>query len=229
MKRDIIVGALSGLLVSSVLWLGGAFKQKVTESNEASMVKSLLEEPGFSTMVVDAMASKQILFRGEKGDAGPVGPVGPAGNVPIGTILAWDKNFGSCSGLIDTSIWVECNGQLLIDKTYSQSPLFGLRMPELNESGRFLRGARVSHVEQAEATREHWHYVAHKVDREEHKRLSEEPNQTIVQRGDNDGDANYAFKSVDEYADAGRTSTVGMGDTETRPLNMSVVWIMRVQ
>jgi len=59
--------------------------------------------------------------------------------VPIGTIMAWHKNFPGTPAL--PGVWAECNGQTVDDVA---SPYHGLDLPDLNGAGgpqRFLRGA----------------------------------------------------------------------------------------
>ena len=68
--------------------------------------------------------------------------VGGSGNVPIGTILAWQKDFPNTPPLPDG--FVECNGQTLNDP---ESPYDGQTIPDLNGilgSHRFLRGSSSS-------------------------------------------------------------------------------------
>lgn len=54
---------------------------------------------------------------------------------PIGSIMAWLKNFQNTPAL--PTGWVECNGQVLND---SESVYNGRTLPDLNGDHRFLRG-----------------------------------------------------------------------------------------
>ena len=66
-----------------------------------------------------------------------------AAAVPIGTVLAWDKNLPGVPALPEG--WLECNGQTINDPA---SPLNGLNTRDLNGAqggvAMFLRGAIVS-------------------------------------------------------------------------------------
>lgn len=76
------------------------------------------------------------------------------GNVPVGTIMAWNKSFPNTPAL--PSGWLECNGQTVSD---AESPYNGLTLPDLNSTGRFLRGGATSGVLQADALGSHSHTV----------------------------------------------------------------------
>lgn len=73
--------------------------------------------------------------------------------IPIGTIMAWAKNFTGVPAL--SNGWVECNGQMLNDVL---SPLNGQVIPDLNGTNgakRFLRGAHNSGALGGSDTHEH--------------------------------------------------------------------------
>jgi hypothetical protein len=55
--------------------------------------------------------------------------------LPIGSIIAWHKNFPNTPPLPDG--WMECNGQVVTDP---ESPYYGQTLPNLNGERRFLRG-----------------------------------------------------------------------------------------
>jgi hypothetical protein len=65
---------------------------------------------------------------------------------PLGAIIAWHKSFSKNIPALPAN-WAECNGQQITDKT---SPLYGLTLPNLNNSitspgaNRFLRGNTTS-------------------------------------------------------------------------------------
>ena len=60
-------------------------------------------------------------------------------NVPIGSIIAWNKNMAGTPALLDG--FVECNGSVIND---AASPYNGLNTPNLNGENRFLRGDSTS-------------------------------------------------------------------------------------
>lgn len=135
---------------------------------------------------------------------------------PIGAIFAWHKDLPNTPSLPDG--WVECNGQLLSDP---DSPYNGQTMPDLNstpagnEGGRFLRGSTHSGDTQTDEFRSHVHGPP----------------------GGATGFLVYEGPTSGSYFDAivpnNRAEIVGVtggtGGAETRPINMSVVWIMRVK
>lgn len=151
------------------------------------------------------------------------------GIVPVGTIMAWHKSLSGTPSL--PAGWVECNGQVLSDPA---SPYDGQMIPDLNGQGRFLRGSTTSGVLQSDQMQGHVHYdfghihgVPNVVDGTTVIRnigaagLPTEPNNSV-------------FRVTDEgFADLGDPSPSGFGPvnigSENRPINMSVVWIIRVK
>lgn len=121
---------------------------------------------------------------------------------PIGAIIAWHKSFTNTPTLPDS--WVECNGQVLSD---AGSVYNGQTMPDLNGEGRFLRGAAISGTMQAEETKAHHHPI-----------LLSNPS---LEPGTN---GYYIVSNT-----GGDFVTGDASGTETRPINMSVVWVMRVK
>ena len=138
------------------------------------------------------------------------------GAPPVGTIIAWHPDFPSPGFQSNPPWgWVRCNGQLLSDL---ESPYNGKTMPSLNSatqngstsSGMFLRGGPVSGVAQADATAQ---------------------NGLVLQFTGNPGTGcAYAvpYYICTSYAPALGTF-IRSSDTETRPPNMTVVWIIRVK
>jgi len=77
--------------------------------------------------------------------------------VPIGAIIAWHKSFMEDTELPDE--WVECNGQTLDDP---DSIFNGKTIPDLNNSGRFLRGSSDSGTLQDDELKSHNHTASSK-------------------------------------------------------------------
>lgn len=134
-------------------------------------------------------------------------------DVPIGTILAWHKNLTGCPAL--PAGWVECNGGTLDNV---DSPFHGQAIPNLNGDKRFLRGGSVSGDLQQDAMQGHKHGQHYSVS------TNRDP-----------GTGNWYSPSGDTHdgADTSEPKTDGVNGTprvanETRPINMSVVWIMKV-
>jgi hypothetical protein len=153
--------------------------------------------------------SGQVLV--SNGNAAPTWQT-PGGGAPIGSIIAWHKSFPNTPAL--PSGWAECNGQTLVDIF---SPYNGQVIPNLNSntqdgsinSGMFLRGASTSGTKQADGTA---------------------PNGL--------SGSVYGLMSANNVSSAGggwwngnpaAPVTFSSTDSETRPANMTVVWIMRVE
>jgi hypothetical protein len=131
----------------------------------------------------------------------------PVGTVPIGTILPWHKSLTGTPAL--PTGWVQCDGQTLSD---AASPYNGRVIPDLNGTGLFLRGSSTSGTLQSQGTR----------------LPSSQFTISLVgivgggtgKWGIGEGGTGGALASPTAW---------GGGDAETRPVNMSVVWIMRVK
>ncbi len=142
---------------------------------------------------------------------------------PIGSIIAWHKSMPGVPSLPDG--WVECNGQVLSD---NKSPLNGQAIPDLNNlpdntytGGRFLRGGTVSGVLQ-EGSR--------------HFSQSVSGSGECFPRGDgawvDQGDGSDVYDTGTTYGCAAGFSDGGQQTRafeHSKPVNMSVVWIMRVK
>jgi len=63
----------------------------------------------------------------------------PPGFVPIGAVMAWLGDHQGVPSLPDG--WIRCDGQQIGD---SESPLNGTHAPDMNRTGRFLRGGMSS-------------------------------------------------------------------------------------
>ncbi len=144
---------------------------------------------------------------------------------PIGAIVAWHKNLTGMPDLPDN--FVECNGSEILD---SDSPLFGQHSPNLNGSikswnskGSFLRGGSSSGEFQNDA------FQGHNVQLNgSHSWAVNEGWYAPLQGSYIHGDHyNSSFEEGKLLPDGSN------GDlrtaSETRPVNMSVVWIMRIK
>ena len=139
------------------------------------------------------------------------------GAPPVGTIIAWHPDFPNPGFQSNPPWgWVRCNGQVLSD---SESPYNGRTMPSLNSatqdgstnSGMFLRGGPASGVAQADAT------AANGL--------------TLLYTGNVSGGAcPYAAPYYVCTTSAPiQGAWIYSNDTDTRPANMTVVWIIRVK
>jgi hypothetical protein len=165
---------------------------------------------------------------------------------PIGAIVAWHKAFAHQA--TPPRGWVECNGQEV-----PYGPMAGRKLPDLNGERRFLRGGTTSGICEQDEFQGHTHRMAEKSDGEHEHALEgvawSQPQN--VQRALNDnGRQNYSGFMKEPWPSHGlikkttksgaHTHSIGgpsrdktYGEprvgSETRPVNMSVVWIMRIE
>ncbi len=145
---------------------------------------------------------------------------------PIGSIIGWHKSEGSTPGLPASGEWVECNGQTLND---NNSPYHTHVIPNLNgaasgadspgltaKARMFLRGDTTSGTGQLDAFQGHWHYLFMQINTG--TAGSSPGGTTFSPTGDHTSEA-----ITDGSNGTPRTAS------ETRPVNMSVVWIMKVK
>ena len=148
--------------------------------------------------------------------------------VPVGTIVAWNKTMSGTPGIPDG--WLECNGQPVSD---TESPYHGQSVPNLNNppadpaggatgtysKGVFLRGDNTSGTFQDDSIQGHWH----------------SQNQVVTSIP---GDGTHAHLNSTAWGhnnslvrDPSSDGSNGAPRTaaETRPVNYSVVWIMRIK
>lgn len=132
----------------------------------------------------------------------------------IGDMKPWHKNFGAGTQSLPWG-WVEMDGTVISD---SESPFDGETLEDLNGDARFLRGAATSGTEQADAFQGHAHGDG-----------------TNINKDDNNmgGGASEVVRSTGGGV-AQQIMSDGVNGTprtasETRPINMSVVWIMKIK
>lgn len=150
---------------------------------------------------------------------------------PIGTILPWHKNMLAAALTLPDG-YVECNGQTLSDP---DSPFDTYTIPNLNgatggaanspgtagQFGMFLRGGTSSGTGQMDAFQGHYHS------------LTNAAGNLRIQFGDPTWGVSGVNVNQFTLAVTAPTDMPGMESvrytTETRPKNMTVVWIMRVK
>ncbi len=175
------------------------------------------------------------------GDLTTTGVVSGLGIVPIGTIVAWHRDLAGTPPLPDG--WVECKGQVLGDPG---SPYDGQAIPDLNGEERFLRGGTDSGTPEDFQIQSHGH-GAGSLSTDEEGGHSHPGSFEIRTRKTDKAyttvqgllkykmeDSSLTTLTVDVgVAGSHSHSIVGLseetGGDETRPINMSVVWIMRVR
>jgi hypothetical protein len=132
-------------------------------------------------------------------------------DLPVGTILSWHKNLAGVPAL--PSQYMECNGQQITD---SASPMSGQWLPNLNGTNRFLRGSSHSGDNQEDAFQGHFHNMQGALS----------GGNGINWRGELGSFS--SFSQTWEPISDGSHGTPRV-DSETRPKNMSVVWIMKIK
>jgi hypothetical protein len=142
----------------------------------------------------------------------------PSGSSPIGAVIGWHKDFANTPSLYGK--WVECNGQVLSEPL---SPYDGQTLPDLNGDERFLRGGATSGILQADSIQGHWHRIRGGTGAA--ATLSAAVPQVLGQATFNQNVDNVVRDVVEDTINGYGSPRV---DTETRPINMSVVWIIRV-
>lgn len=147
---------------------------------------------------------------------------------PIGSIIAWHKSMSGTPSL--PYGWVECNGQTLNDPA---SPYHNQTIPNLNgdasganspglseKASMFLRGGTTSGTGQNDAFQGHKHSITSNA-------ISYSYGGMMINEG---AESNLPTATI-EVGNPISDGTNGTPRTasETRPKNMSVVWIMRVK
>lgn len=144
--------------------------------------------------------------------------------LPIGSIVAWHKNLDGTPPLPSDCGWVECNGQTLSGPLYASSPYFDKTLPDLNNAppgyagGRFLRGGLTSGSPQGASQHSNWSHGDYKMPSDG----------AWIQDGDgtiNVQNPNSLHKPDDGVHNPNQPRRYDF----SRPVNMSVVWIMRVK
>jgi hypothetical protein len=142
---------------------------------------------------------------------------------PIGTILCWQKDFAGTPTISDT--WAEMDGSVLND---DDSPYDGQLIPDWNTNGRFLRGGLVSGVEQDDATDVNG-LISDSGGAHVHtEQRPQNINVNTRQQGGNAG-RNQSITTVNTGSAGDHSHTLTSTDTETRPINVSCVWIIRIK
>ncbi|MCP4136549.1 MAG: hypothetical protein GY754_36605 [bacterium] len=148
--------------------------------------------------------------------------------VPVGTIMAWHKNLGGMPSLPDN--FVECDGTQISD---SDSPLNGEYTPNLNnaaqsyhEGGVFLRGSTTSsNTLQDDGFQGHRHDI--KYSNGAAALVPYNPG-GVSTTAPNNGSNPWVYLQVKDPTSDGVNGTPRT-ESETRPVNMPVVWVMRIK
>lgn len=180
------------------------------DGNPAHGVQQLVPDQLLGTAPYAAIAADSALLQGRSS----------TDIVPIGTILAWHQSFPNTPAL--PSGWVECNGQSLSGPEFKDSPYFNQTTPNLNGQARFLRGTiSETGVEQDDAFQGHWHNLGiHFQGYSAGVRGWDIHDMNTVNR--------FFNNRVREAISDGVHGTPRVA-SETRPINMSIRWIIKVK
>ncbi len=155
------------------------------------------------------------------------GAISGFGIVPIGSIIAWHKSLFASPILPEG--WLECNGSVINDIA---SPFNGMTIPNLNNEGRFLRGSNNSGTLQDDAVQAHKHNESghsHIVSVNGHGQAGGYGNYGTSYNGNADISTSAAYVDLGNPVDSGTGAGTVRIANETRSINMSVVWIMRIK
>lgn len=154
--------------------------------------------------------------------------------LPVGSIIAW-HNRGVPNVRLPNG-WVSCEGQTIRDV---HSPFDQQLAPDLNKSGRFLRGGAVSGTLQDAAFARHSHGGATHGDapalEDSAHNVMRRVQMCVIPdgRGIDTGHLSYSDTThglVRGVNCASHTHGIPQdGGDETRPINMSVIYIMRIK
>ncbi len=165
-------------------------------------------------------------------------------SLPVGSIIAWHRDLLKDAAHLPPG-WTSCDGQKLDDP---ESILHGQTVPDLNGEGRFLRGGKESGIDQADQMQSHSHDdPGHTHSDEGHYHLAA----THSGSGPGQYEVGDRYPSAYDYGEAApptmsssaniQPSETNLGNpaetdagpprhgAETRPINMSVIWIMKVR
>ncbi|MCD4813762.1 hypothetical protein K8S19_08740 [bacterium] len=194
------VTSMSPSIFNQPLWVG------IQVGNNAEMTpRQKLGTSAYAMTVVDGGITTGKIANGSI----TADKIAPGADIPIGTILAWHKSYLAVTPDLPNQ-FVECNGQIVDDL---ESPYHGGIVPDLNGEKRFLRGSNISGTPQADQLRQHGHTTSAKRRKSSSK----------------DADSGNDKYSIDsDNATVGNVTGADAGD-ETRPINMSVVWIIKIK
>ncbi|MCP4134719.1 MAG: hypothetical protein GY754_27340 [bacterium] len=144
---------------------------------------------------------------------------------PVGAIQAWHKNLTHTPVLPEG--WAECNGAPVDDPG---SVYHGMNTPNLNGEGRFLRGSSGSGTLQEGATALPVSGFTTNTDTHSHRYTDPYVSgHSYKANGNGEGIFEYPTGNGGTTTSDSHNHTIQGGDSETRPVNMSVVWIIRIK
>jgi len=147
------------------------------------------------------------------------------GYVPVGTILPFYKLGATATTFTLPTGWVACNGQEVALAAGSEGDLLDnvsdgkIVLPNLNlqKGGLFLRGGNTAGVAQDDAFKQHTHIAPYGASY-----------LVYPAYGGNHAEQDQVANPHDYSSVSSETGGSATAKTETRPVNMSVIWIIRV-
>ncbi len=144
---------------------------------------------------------------------------------PIGAVIAWHKSLPGAPATLPDG-WIECNGQTITD---GESDFNGQTAPDLNTNARFLRGGTTSGTLQSHQLQDHRHFWLNQSG--DISQVLWFLRQYMGAEAFSGGGVNFTDGGVSQTAQNSLIGGAHFGNVgaETRPINMSVVWIMRIK
>ncbi len=199
----------------------------VGNENNQEMLPRQQVVPSFHSRSSD-IASDALLLAGEEPSYYDYRNVMP----PIGSIMAWYKDFNAVLTPLPSG-WVEANGQTITD---AESPFNALNgeftVPDLNGERRFLRGGAIAGTPESDQFENHKHGFS------SHDSWTGSSNANLLEPRagggvhltiGGGGQAGYTDHKHPAPSGNVNDPSSGKHGGETRPVNMSVVWIMRIK
>lgn len=162
--------------------------------------------------------------------------------IPVGSIVAWHLDLPGTPALPPG--WATCDGQMITDP---DSPYFGQSVPDLNGEGRYLRGGLLSGMMQDDATAVNGLNVTVNSAGTHSHTMGSAGTHTHSRTDVGGIGGTRGFAAAGNQSGSTSTSAAGAhthginpagdhthtaslaGDAETRPVTMSVVWIIRTR
>ncbi len=257
MKNEITIGIVTGVSVALIVGISTWFLtnslKELTDRQLTKVANKIKDDRDFNEGLL-AKFRKDVNFRGKNGKDGLNGKDGRIGldgrdgrdgkdgvdgkdafTAPIGTILAWHKNYSSRNQSLKLTLpdgWAECNGQpvtVAINGVLDSDGDGIYTLPNLNfANGRFLRGGTNSGVMQ-KATQVVGPMSLRRGSHQNHMFLGNN-NQDET---DFVTDADSAGPLYSRHIYGSFLNPVGgnpVANTyRVRSINMSVIWIMRIK
>lgn len=222
-KRGIKLGLGIGLGLTIVSGAALLFAQTLNQFTAGDLISASQINANFTAVKTEitALNSEVALLRNQV--------------TPIGGIVAWHRDLTGVPAI--PGGWVECNGQTIVD---AASLLDGQTAPNLNGdsagadspgmSGKyamFLRGGTLSGAGQADAFQGHHHAMIKAANILEWHLGGGFGTAPIGADSHSAGTTATGYQALQATTD-GSNGTPRTA-AETRPVNMSVIWIMRIR